>query len=152
MHFFNSILILVHLFAITQISQANRVTTYKELKIIDHPSTVVVTIDNPSNNRRIEQKKRDKNEAFLEDVNDYIVKLQDQAEEIRDIYNELIKSAFGQQLISNLTNQSNKAKDESIEVGAPRKPSADWVRATFNPLLLLNSTMQTNKSQNSTLE
>lgn len=154
MHFSKLLSTFVYLFAIAQISQANRVTTYKELKIVDNPPGVLIKIGNPSINGGTDQDKKNGDVSFLEDVDDHVAKLQAEAEEIRDIYNELVKSTFGEQLILNLTNQTNQtdqlATDEPSMLGAPRKFSADWVRAAINPSLL-NSTMQTNKSQNSTL-
>lgn len=133
--------------AVTHISQADRISTYKEFKLIDTPSRISTSEKPPS-----EHDSRDL--SFYVEAEERLDKLKAEAEEIRDIYNELVKSTFGEQLILNLTNQTNQtdqlATDEPSMLGAPRKFSADWVRAAINPSLL-KSTMQTNKSQNSTL-
>lgn len=124
-----SLSVFVFLFAVARLSLADRITTYKKLNIVHAP--LKIPSSKISVGQRFDQNNTDI--VFLKEMDERLDKLTAEAEEIRDIYNELIKTTFGQEMILKLRNES--FSDEPM-LGAPKQPSADWVRATINPMLL----------------
>lgn len=112
MHFIHILPSLVLITLTLKLTRADRVATYKEYKILDSPDKMVKSAEN-------------------EDVKIYfktvekLDKLKTEAEDIRSLYRELMKSVFG---ITFTTTSTEKTP----VLSAPRKASDDWVRATFD--------------------
>lgn len=117
------------LFAIMRNSEADRIATYKELKIVDTPSEIPTT-------QKPQSEHDSKDLSFYVEAEERLEKLKAEAEEIRDVYNELIKNTFGIGKFKINQTTTTTTADESMMLGAPKKSSADWVRAAISPLLL----------------
>lgn len=139
-------------FVCVRFTKADRITTYRELKIVETPppSSDKHNVDDRTHNNKMDV-------SFYVDADEHLEKLQSQAEELRDTYNELIKSAFGRELRNRTTITTTKPapatatsiKDSSETVGGVRKASADWVRAAINPMLLKSKASIENSNETS---
>lgn len=129
--------LLVGFIVCVRFTRGDVITTFREFKVVKTPD------DNRANNSN-------KDVSFYVDADEHLDKLQSQAEELRDTYNELIKSAFGRELKRNRTiaaetetetasattpMEGTAIEDSSEVVGGARKVSADWVRSVINPML-----------------
>lgn len=112
--------------------QADRITTYKEYQVVDIPSTIPrphLILERPN--------KQDDNidVTILVDAEEQLEKLKAEAEEIRHLYHDFKKTAFGSKL--NRTTAKSPIKSQSISespiLSSPKKASGDWVRAPMNP-------------------
>lgn len=140
---------LIGLFVCIHQIKTDRVTTFREFKVVETPSA---SDDNPDANHSSDKSHMDL--SFFVDADEHLEKLKSQAEELRDTYNELIKNAFGHELqikrtetITLATNQTTIEEDSAEMVGKARKVSADWVRAAINPMLLNNNSSKNNSSE-----
>lgn len=149
MHFHHFLfMLLIGLFVCVRSIKTDRITTYREFKIVETPPSS----DNPDADRTDNNSKADV--SFYVEADEHLEKLKSQAEELRDTYNELIKNAFGRELQRNRTTITTPAaaaaaastEDSSEVVGGVRKASADWVRAAINPMLLKNKPLIDNSN------
>lgn len=109
---FKILLIFVALIATSTLSQAERVATYKEYKILDAPHKFAGRSDNADV------------EFYLKTI-ERLEKLQEEAVEIRDLYKEMVETMFGLKL-------KKLSTEKSDVVGTPRKAAEDWVRSSLN--------------------
>lgn len=66
-----------------------------------------------------------------------LLKIRAEAEKIRNVLNELAKSAFGPSLLRSIDVVTSSRVAEGTQIlGKPRKVSNDWVRAAINPVFL----------------
>lgn len=140
--------LLIGTIACVRTSNSDLITTYREFKVVETPTS---SSNHSFNGNRTRNSDRDV--TFYVEADEQLEKLQSQAEELRDAYNELIKSAFGRELKRNRTIATTPTKkaeatmeDSSEVVGGARKVSADWVRAAINPMFLKNSPSTNNRS------
>lgn len=144
--------LLIGLFLCMRATKSDRITTYREFKVVETPGSSDPDADPDAHHTD----NSNKDVTFYVDADEHLEKLQTQAEELRDTYNELIKSAFGRELKRNRTATTTTTTapvtttiDDSAEVvGGTRKASADWVRAAINPMFLNDrpSMLDTNKA------
>lgn len=107
--------------------QADRIATFREYKVVDSPST------NSRTQRILEQSSENDDDidvTMYVEAQEQLEKLKAEAEEIRDLYHDLMKSAFGLKF--------NRTVTEPPMLGKPRKASSDWVRSAINPTLFSN--------------
>lgn len=127
MQFYRLFSLIVCFLGVFRTSRSDRFTSYKEIiHIVDEPSKGLTT-EPPI------QKKNQHLDAlsFLVATEDRLDKLKADAEEIRDLYNELTKTAFGRDLLVKYM----KGESNGESLGGPRKVSSDWIRSV-NPRLL----------------
>lgn len=147
--------LLIGLLLCMRSTKSDRVTTYREFKVVETPGSSNPDADPDAHHTD----NSNKDVSFYVDADEHLEKLQTQAEELRDTYNELIKNAFGRELKRNRTTIATTTTpapvtktttiDDSAEVvGGTRKASADWVRAAINPMFLNDrpSMLDTNKA------
>lgn len=141
-HFLN--VLLVGLIVCIRSTKSDQITTYREFKVVETPESSKNADHTDNSNVDV---------SFLVDADEHLEKLKSQAEELRDTYNELIKSAFGRELKRNrtatITTTTKTIEDSSEVVGGTRKASADWVRAAINPMLLENKPSMDNINKTS---
>lgn len=136
--------LLVGVIVCVRSTRSDLITTYREFKVIQTPTSLS---DHSFDGNRTSNNNNNDNQdvSFYVEADEHLEKLQSQAEELRDTYNELIKSAFGRELKRNRTVETapeaavattgTSIEDSSEVVGGARKVSADWVRAAINPML-----------------
>lgn len=136
-------LLVITLFSCVRTLGADLITTYREFKVVKTPS------ESPTDNDN-------RDVAFYVDANEHLETLKAEAEELRDAYKEMVTNAFGHELLKNRTRiittkagaaATAKATTEDPLVGGARKASADWVRATINPILSHNQQPPTNSNK-----
>lgn len=98
-------------------SQGERITAFKELKIVNVPDKTI-------NNKDVD---------FYLTTMEKMDKLTAEAEDIRDTYRDLMRSIFGITFTTERTKEKNINRDAD-ELAAPRKAVEGWVRAPSQTL------------------
>lgn len=107
-------LIFIVIVATASLLHAERVATYKEYKILDSPKKFAGQNDNVDL------------EFYLNTI-ERLEKLQDEAMEIRNLYQEMIENVFGLKLTTTTTK-----KPDILGARGPKKAAEDWVRSSLN--------------------
>lgn len=102
------------------LSQAGRIASFKEYKILDAPAKGVRRADNADI------------EFYLQTI-ERLEKLQDEAIEMRDMYKEMVEMMFGLKLSAKTT-----TTPRPNVLGSARRASEEWVRSSQD-LSVLNS-------------
>lgn len=102
----------------SRLSQAGRVASFKEYKILDAP----MKADKRADNADID--------FYLRTI-ERLEKLQDEAIEMRDTYKEMVEMVFGLKLSAATT-----TTPRPNALGSARRASEDWVRSSLDSSVL----------------
>lgn len=133
--------VFVFLLSTTQLSQGNSISGQKFVCELTNDPTQKPTKETEETIKPLDSYQNHMTKSSDTSTVDRIDKLIADAEEIKDMYEQLMKSILGPQF--------EMATEHIVSMGNSRRAAGEWIRATINETLL-NRRNQNLKSNNST--